>query len=320
MNILFITCGPLGDTVLTTGLLSHLVKKYPNSRVTIACGPLGTSLFEGLPQCCERIIPLVKQKRHGHWIKLWRRVITTRWDIVIDMRNSAVSRLIFAKERHIKTPNKLDKTRHWVEQNADVMALDHVPSPRLWFSDSQMTTAKSLINTSNTKVIGVGPTATWPPKTWPAENFITVLKTLTAKGGTYEKAKIAVFGAPGEEDIAAPVINAFPDNQIINLVGACNPGTAAAALSLCNLYIGNDSGLMHCAAAAGTPTCGLFGPTLDQNYRPWGEHCTFVRTPESFDELTNIAGFNPKTFRDCLMATLTPDMVLKEIESLRSRT
>ena len=61
--------------------------------------------------------------------------------------------------------------------------------------------------------------------------------------------------------------------------------TAAACLKQCQLFVGNDSGLMHLSAALGTPTLGLFGPGYEHIYGPWGAHCAYIRTPESREEL-----------------------------------
>ncbi len=91
-----------------------------------------------------------------------------------------------------------------------------------------------------------------------------------------------------------------------------DPATAAAALGRCVLFVGNDSGLMHCAAAAGTMTVGLFGPSWPHIYGPWGKHATFVSTPESFDELTNYPGYDPKTC-GTLMESLTVDSVMETV-------
>ena len=60
---------------------------------------------------------------------------------------------------------------------------------------------------------------------------------------------------------------------------------AAAAIARCSFYIGNDSGLMHAAAAAGVPTVGLFGPSWPYLYKPWGPHTGYASTPENFDQL-----------------------------------
>ena len=100
MKVLFITSTRLGDAILSTGLLEHLNQTYPSAAVTVVSGPLPKSIFAGFPNVAE-IIPLKKQKRHGHWIELWKRVVGTKWDMVIDLRDSAVSRLIRADKRFI---------------------------------------------------------------------------------------------------------------------------------------------------------------------------------------------------------------------------
>ena len=61
-KILFITATRLGDAVLSTGLLNYLYQTYPKAKVTVACGPVPQSIFEGFPNV-EQIIPLKKQKQ-----------------------------------------------------------------------------------------------------------------------------------------------------------------------------------------------------------------------------------------------------------------
>ena len=70
---------------------------------------------------------------------------------------------------------------------------------------------------------------------------------------------------------------------------------------------------MHCAAAAGVPTLGLFGPSYPHIYGPWGENTSYVSTPESFDELTSFSGYSPKTC-GCLMESLTTEMVKAKLD------
>ncbi len=297
MKVLFITSSRIGDAVLSSGLLHHIEQTYPDAKVTIACGPLAVSLFEGYP-LLERIIPLKKEKHNKHWIKLWREVIGTRWDMVVDLRDSAVSRLIFGKQKFIHGRH-IDKAQHKAEQNAAVMKLAHVPAPKLWFTDAQKEKAASLIPEGG-PVLGVGPTANWIGKTWPVERFIEIVEHIT--DAYMPGARVAVFGAPGEEADALKVFESIPEGQRIDCIAKGSPGEAAAAIARCDFYIGNDSGLMHCAAAAGVPTLGLFGPSYDHIYRPYGQD--FIRTPETFDELIDFEGYSPQTC-GCLMESLS---------------
>lgn len=284
-------------------------QNYPQAKVTIACGPLASSLFEGFP-LLDRIILLKKQPYHRHWIALWRECIATRWDMIVDLRDSAVSRLLWAKKKYIMGSH-IDKSQHKVLQNAAVMRLPDAPAPKLWFTDAQMKEARSLIGDG--LVIGVGPASNWQGKTWPADRFVQIMHYLTGEGGAFDGARIAVFGAPGEEDICQYVYDALPAEQRVDLIAKGNPALAAAALSCCDFYFGNDSGLMHAAAACGVMTFGVFGPSYPHIYAPWGEHCFYARTPESFDELVSYEGYSPQT-APCLMGSLTVAAVIETLD------
>ena len=310
-DILFITSNRLGDAVLSTGLLNHLLEAEAGARVTIACGPLPASLFEGYPALKE-IIPFAKEKHHMHWVRLWSRLVGTRWDMVIDLRNSAVSRLIQARRRYIYGRH-IDQTIHKVRQAAAVMGLDTVPPPALWPSAAQCERAAELIP-GGAPVLGIGPTANWTGKTWPAERFIELIARLIAPGGVMEGVRVAVFAAPGEEAQALPVLESIPVERRIDIIAKVDPGTAAAALARCNWYIGHDSGLMHTAAAVGIPTIGLFGPSWPHLYGPWGDHAAWVSTPEPYDKLIDFPGYDPKT-AGSLMTGLSVDTVFDAVVS-----
>lgn len=327
MKVLFITSTRLGDAILSTGLLDYLLTEYPKAKVTVACGPLPQSIFEGYLNV-ERIIAMKKEKNHGHWIKLWKQTIGIKWDMVIDLRDSAVSRLIWGDQKYIFGQH-IDKTKHKVEQAAEVMSLSHVPAPMLYFTNEQKQFAENLIpphpmgereersegEGGKNKIIAIGPSANWIGKTWAPENFIEVIKWLTAPSGKFPHARVAVFAAPGEEAQAQPVLDSVPIERQINGIAKGNPAEVAAAIARCDFYIGNDSGLMHAAAAAGVPTVGLFGPSYPHLYAPWGDHTTYAQTPETFDELINFDGYNPKTLGHSLMKSLTLGTVKEKISN-----
>src|SRR6185312_14740548 len=86
----------------------------------------------------------------------------------------------------------------------------------------------------------------------------------------------AVIAGPGETEaaMARPVLQELP--AAIDLVGRLTLPEIAAFLSRASLFVGNDSGLMHLAAAAGTPTLGLFGPTDAVEYSPTGRQAVAV--------------------------------------------
>ncbi|MAE52017.1 MAG: glycosyltransferase 9 family protein [Micavibrio sp.] len=308
-RILFITSSRIGDAVLSSGLLHYMVQTYPEARITIGCGPLAASLFEGVPNL-EAVIPIRKQKYNKHWLEFWKKVAGHRWDIVVDLRDSAVSRLIRARRRYIFGKH-IAKDQHKVSQNAAVMGLANAPGPKLWFTEQQLSKARALIP-EGAPVLGVGPSANWIGKTWPADRFVEIIKFLTGPGGKMEAARVAVFAAPGEEDAARQVLASIPQDRQLDIIAKTDPGVAAATLSRCDFYIGNDSGLMHCAAACGVPTLGLFGPSYPHIYAPWGRKAHYISTPESFDDLRGYEGYSPQTC-GCLMGSLSVDAVKKKL-------
>src|SRR5581483_5140948 len=87
MRILFVTSNRLGDAVLSTGLLDHLLRTHPEARFTVACGPVAEGVFERMPNR-ERTIVLDKQPWRLHWHGLWVDTVTMWWDLVVDIRGS----------------------------------------------------------------------------------------------------------------------------------------------------------------------------------------------------------------------------------------
>lgn len=311
-NILFITSTRIGDAILSTGLIDHVLNHYSSPRLTIVCGALPSSLFEGVPNL-ESIIVLKKQKFHKHWFDLWRQLKSKKWDVVIDLRDSIVSRVLPSAEKYIYGRH-INRRQHKVIQNAHVMNLNYIPSPKLFLSKDQSDFARNIIQKDNRPIIGVGPTANWIGKTWPIDRFIEIVSYLTAENGFFPNARVAVFAAPGEEAAAIQLLNSIPADRRIDVIAKGNPGQAAACLALCDFYIGNDSGLMHAAAAAGVKTCGLFGASYVDVYGPYGVHTTYVHTPETFDELTDFVGYDPKTLKHSLMTSLSVDAVKASLQ------
>jgi hypothetical protein len=95
--------------------------------------------------------------------------------------------------------------------------------------------------------------------------------------------RLLMLGATGDRPTAEAVRRGIARGRLIDTVGRIDLLTAYACLKRVRLFIGNDSGLMHLAAAAGAPTLGLFGPSDDRLYAPWGEHARTLRGPREFE-------------------------------------
>ncbi len=189
------------------------------------------------------------------------------------------------------------------------------PPPKLYFSNAQKQKAAELVPDGEGTILAVGPAANWLAKTWPADRFIDVIRAAIADNGILPGARVAVFAAPGEEDVAYEVLQSVPEERRIDVIAKSDPGTAAAAISRCDYYLGNDSGLMHCAAAAQIPTLGLFGPSFPHIYSPYGDNAAYAGTKETFDELIDYDGYSASS-APCLMTSLTTQSVIQKMEEL----
>lgn len=321
MRILFIGPSRIGDAVLASGLLSHLTATYPAARFTVACGEAAAPLFESHPGL-EELIAMRKQANAGHWWQLWKHVVGKHWSMVVDVRRSVVPWAVITSRRAI-LPSSPKDAEHAVVSFARTLGLqDMPPSPKLWIGPSQLEVAEGLVPSSG-PVIAIGPTANWVGKTWRAEYFLEVVRRLTsttdqASDVIAPGARVAVFGAGSERALAQPIIDAIPAGQCIDLVGKVDLLTAAACLQRCALYIGNDSGLMHIAAASGVPTLGLFGPSRPERYAPWGQDSSWVQASETLEEMVARPGYDPNA-TGTLMDSLTVDDVAAAAAGLWAR-
>ena len=314
MKILFITATRIGDAVLSMGALDHFIRTCPEAEITVACGPLVAGLFAPAPRIV-RVIALKKESYGRHWWKLLRATMAEDWDIIVDLRNSAVSRILRGKKKFIWRGS--DKKGHKVEQIAAVLGVSPPPAPILWPDHIAQAEADRLIP-EGAPFIAIGPTANWAGKAWPAQNFVALVKAMTAQGSILEGARVAVFAAPGEEAAALPFLNALPAHQRIDMIAKTSPLTAAAVISRAEIYIGNDSGLTHIAAAVGTPTLALFGYGWPEQYRPWGKHAAYISTPETPEQL--LGGRDIKSITSSLMGSLTVTAAVEAAVRLWDRT
>jgi len=196
-------------------------------------------------------------------LPLWAGTVGTLWDLVVDIRASAISYLVPTKRRAVMFKSSGHKTA----QLARLLKIDPPPLPVAWTAPEDRALAGRLLPEGG-PIIGLGPTANWNGKVWPADRFAALFQALAA--GPLPGARAAIFAGPGPKEaaLAAPLLHLLPDAT--DLTGQLELPQAAACLARCALFIGNDSGLMHLAAAAGAPTVGLFGPTPSAEYGPSG--------------------------------------------------
>lgn len=157
MRILFVTASRIGDAVLSTGLLAHLAATYPQARFTVACGAPAASLFAAAP-FVEKVIPMVKRKRAGHWRDLWKQSVGTWWSLVVDLRGSALAYVVPTARRAVLKSSW--EPKHRLYHLSSALGLDQAFAPVLWNTPEQIARAECLLP-AGSPILALGPTANW---------------------------------------------------------------------------------------------------------------------------------------------------------------
>lgn len=278
--VLFIAPSRIGDAVLASGLVRRLSEEIPEARFTVAASALTAPLFAEAPQLA-RLLVIEKQSFGRHWLDLWAATRGRRWGLVVDLRGSRLASLLRPRRRAVHRPSPTPA--HKVIEAARLLKLEeNPPAPFLFISDETRARGAAL-TAGEGPILAVGPASNWIGKAWPAERYARLARALLAPDGPLAGGRLMVVGGPADRHAAAPALLALPRERVIDLVGRADLLTVYAALSHARLYVGADSGLMHMAAAAGAPTLGLFGPSDERRYAPWGEKTAVARGPRPFE-------------------------------------
>jgi ADP-heptose:LPS heptosyltransferase len=315
--ILFITATRIGDAVLSSGLIKRLHDEIPQASFTIVAGPVAAPLFAEVPGLDE-VIVFAKAKDGRHWFDLWRRVRKRRWGLIVDMRGSGIARFLSAKRRAIyHRPS--GPLVHKVIEAARVLRIEDDPAPPYIFTSPSIEAYADELTAGSGPILALAPAANWVGKTWPLERFSQVaIRLLRNPGAPLENGRLMVLGGRGEANLGRDLREVVPRGQLIDLAGKGDLLTAYACLRRARLFIGNDSGTMHLAAAAGAPTLGLFGPSDEQLYGPWGENTRVARGPRTYEQIRAVdPGFGQAL---CHMMDLTVETVGQAAEELLAAT
>ena len=316
MKILFIGNTRLGDAILSTSILNYY--SGSNLSITVVCSPLTENIYKNFSNVKD-IIAVNKKKRGMHWLETYSLLERVCWDLVIDLRNSILSRLI--RKKNILRMGKVNPYKHRVESLCKLINTDKVISPSIPYSNAAEKEALRIISEKNLvqPILAIAPVTNWQRKNWPLENFVLLISTLMKKSkGENSFRSVIVLGSEKEKDQCNYLVDKMNNINVKNLCGYCEITVIHALLKQCRLFVGNDSGLMHLSAAANINTLGLFGPSKEINYRPWGEKSYFLRTESNYEDLVNVKGYN-RHHSSSLMKTLTVEKVLRKCSEILSR-
>ncbi len=147
--------------------------------------------------------------------------------------------------------------------------------PVLAFDPARIPQVKGFPSAGSGPLIGIQPGASNVPKRWPLERMAALADALIERHG----ARIVLIGGPDEREPADIMLKHMKHPVAFDATGEKFPETIGL-MSQLTVYVGNDTGLNHLAAASGSPTVCLFGPTVAEK---WGRHYSPHRVVVSKD-------------------------------------
>ena len=286
-RFLIVRLGSLGDIVHTVPSAAAIRRAYPDATVHWLVDARYGELLDLVPVVTRKIA--VRMSDAGSMWAALGELRRGRYDVALDLQGllkSAVFARLSGAARVIGFPPDLLRERaarvfytetagegasHVIDKNLSMLSAIGVRVPDVEFplvdrnpgiaADAR---ARLGLGASGPFAL-INPGAAWPNKRWPPVYFAELAKQLSKRHGL----RSLVLWGPGEEHIAQTIAMAS-DNA-----AAVSPKTTIAdVISLskaATLMISGDTGPLHVAAAVGTPTVGIFGPTDPARNGPWAQ-------------------------------------------------
>ena len=303
MKILFICSNLIGDTILSSGVINHFIHQNQEAELTFVVGPTAAPLLKNYKNI-ENIIIFKKRKLNLHWLDIFKKTYRIKWDIIVDFRSSVLSLLLKNNKKYIF--KKLHNIHHIEQLNSSFgFECSNLFIPT---SDDEANKVNNDLDSSYKHVV-IFPGGNWTPKLWSAENFNETMKLLVDK---YDKIKFILAGSSKEKNkFYNLLIKGINEDIVIDLFGY-NLTLTSAYMKKCDLFIGNDSGLMHLAVASKLRVISLFGPTNNTVYGPFGDKNVVIRTEETYDYFKSIKIDENKSY----MSSIKPEIVFRQCEKI----
>lgn len=288
----------LGDIVMASPVLSDLREHYPNARITAMCQAPLAQVLEKDPNIDElfafrRPSGWIHHVYHGEVIGALRK---GQYDLGILLTNSLSSAWNFWRggvqnrlgyvghwrryllDKAVEWPVNRE-TQHLVKTYKQLLGPLGIPlsesRPRLYVADDELAAARQLLRshgvTEQHIVIGVNPAAAFgTAKCWLPSRFRHVTQQLLQN----PLVRVVYIGDHKGKDLISKICVGLPD-RVVNLAGKTNLRQLMAVIQSCSIFLSNDSGPMHIAAAVGTPLVALFGSTNEVTTGPY-KHGTVI--------------------------------------------
>jgi ADP-heptose:LPS heptosyltransferase len=284
-SVLVIRNDRVGDMVLTTPLIRALKESMPSVRLTVLASRTNAEVLTGNP-CVDDV--LVQEGGLFETTAMLRR---KGFDLAVDpiltyelptavlcLLSGARYSIGFAaggREALFNLPcPSAGGKKHMVEHQLDLaraLGLDFTPAaPELHVSLEEKLAVRDLLEragiptTEGRTIIAMHPGGHYPTQRWPARRFGELAKNLAEVYGAVP----VFFSGCGEEGLAEEAASVMSSRPVCIKPGGLRE--FLAALSVCGMFIGNNSGPLHCAAALMLPTLSFIGPTDPDLFSPYG--------------------------------------------------
>ncbi|GEJ56328.1 glycosyltransferase family 9 protein [Anaeromyxobacter diazotrophicus] len=274
MRVLVLQPGYLGDTVFLGPAVRALKARWPEGRVGLCVTPRGAPAARLLPGCDE-VLVFDKRGADRGPAGLWRagrrlRAFGAELALVphVSARTGLLAWLSGAPRRIGYAPLctervRLDRGRPFVDRAlvlAERAGAPGEPALALDAPAAHAAYAEGVLAGARRPVVGLVPGAEWATKRWAAERFAALAAELVRDGATP-----VLLGGPSERALASR-IQALSGGALRDTTGNAID-EAVAVLARCDLVVGGDTGLVHCARALQRPALVLFGPTAPERHR-----------------------------------------------------
>lgn len=283
-KILLIRLSSLGDIVLTTPAIRAVRDNFPDAYIAMLVAKQSADILRENPHLNEIITfdRLAKNKDTGEMWRIVRLLRERKFTLAIDFqrkfRTEMLMSLSGATERigkgwlcTIRVPERGNK--HATAHYFDLLHAAGIPAENqkleLFLAESEQRNAVQRLKTAGVVdervKVGLFPGAGWKLREWMPERFAAIGDRLVQ----HFNADVLIFGGQNESELVHTVANQM-HSRAIPFAGNLQIRQLAACIGQCNLFVTNDTGPMHIAAAVGTPTVSLFGPGNHIRFQPLG--------------------------------------------------
>jgi heptosyltransferase II len=277
-NILIIRTSALGDIVCSFPALVSVAKYFPDAEISFMTGEQYIEFFEPCPYVKE-IIPYKKRKNAEDlrgFINVIRDIRSRRFDLVLNFQNTKRFDLIgnLSGAAYKSSVVTLDRPTNGVEGAFRILETVGIDPQRryyeFWYTAEDREYALAFLErhglSEKDKLVGINPGGAWRSKQWPLEKYAELADKLTEATG----ARVVVFGLKDERNRAEQIAQRAERPLIVNS-GESTIRQTALIISMCSLFVSNDSGLMHVASLQDVPTVAIFGSTNPAYHGPCRE-------------------------------------------------